>query len=68
MFLSTELDRYAQEVGIEQLNVSPVKVAKGVLEKYSSTIDTQARLAINHMKTLDLKIGPNYLHDIIDAI
>ena len=67
MFLSTELDRYAQELGID-LNVSPVKVAKGVLEKYSSTIDTQARLAINHMKTLDLKIGSNYLHDIIDAI
>ena len=67
MFLSTELDRYAQEVGIE-LNVSAVKVAKAVLEKYSNTIDTQARLAIEHMKTLDLKIGSNYLHDIIDAI
>ena len=67
MFLSTELDRYAQEVGIE-LNVSAVKVAKGVLEKYSNTIDTQARLAIEHMKMLDLKIGSNYLHDIIDAI
>jgi hypothetical protein len=67
MFLSNELDRYAQEVGIE-LNVSVVKVAKGMLQKYSNTIDSQARLAIKHMKTLELKIGPNYLHDIIDAI
>ena len=67
MFLSTELGRYAQEVGIE-LNVSAVKVAKGMLERYDNTIDAQARLAIKHMKTLDLKIGPNYLHDIIDAI
>jgi len=68
MFLSTELDRYAHEVGIEQLNVSAVKLAKGKLEKYSNTIDAQARLAIKHMKTLDLEIGPNYLHDIIDSI
>lgn len=68
MFLSTELDKYAQEVGIEQLNVSAAKVAKGMLEKYSNTIDAQARLAIKHMKTLELEIGPNYLHDIIDSI
>ena len=67
MFLSTELDRYAQEVGIE-LNVSMAKLAKGVLEEYSNTINAQARLAIKQMKTLELKIGPNYLHDIIDAI
>lgn len=67
LFLSTELGRYAQEFRIE-LNVSAAKVAKDRLEKYSNTIDAQASLAIKHMKTLELKIGPNYLHDIIDSI
>ncbi len=67
LFLSSELGRYAQEAGIE-LNVSAVKVAKGKLQKYSNAVDSEARLAIKHTKRLELKIGPNYLHDIIDSI
>jgi hypothetical protein len=67
LFLSSELGRYAQEAGIE-LNVSVVKVAKGKLQKYSNAVDSEARLAIKHTKRLELKIGPNYSHDIIDSI
>jgi hypothetical protein len=67
LFLSSELGRYAQEAGIE-LNVSAVKVAKDKLQKYSNAVDSEARLAIKHTKRLELKIGPNYLHDIIDSI
>ena len=67
LFLSSELGRYAQEAGIE-LNVSAVKVAKEKLQKYSNAVDSEARLAIKHTKRLELKIGPNYLHDIIDSI
>jgi hypothetical protein len=67
LFLSSELGRYAHEEGIE-LDVSAVKAAKGKLQKYSNTVDSEARLAIKHTKRLELKIGPNYFHDIIDSI
>jgi hypothetical protein len=67
LFLSSELGRYAQDAGIE-LNVSDLKVAKGKLQKYSNAVDSEARLATKHTKRLELKIGPNYFHDIIDSI
>ncbi len=67
LFLSTELSRYAHEAGVE-LNVSAVKVAKSKLHKYSNAVDSEAKLAIKRTKRLELKIGPNYLHDIIDSI
>jgi hypothetical protein len=67
LFLSGELGRYAQDAGIK-LNVSDLKVAKGKLQKYSNAVDSEARLAIKHTKRLELKIGPNYFHDIIDSI
>ena len=67
LFISSELDRYAQEAGI-QLNISALKVAKSQLQKYSNTVDSSAMLAIEHTKRLELKIGPNYFHDIIDSI
>ncbi|MDQ3852735.1 MAG: hypothetical protein M3299_07875 [Thermoproteota archaeon] len=67
LFLSSELGRYAQQAGIE-LNVSSVKVAKSKLQKYSNAVDSEVRLAIKHTKRLELKIGPNYFHDIIDSI
>lgn len=67
LFLASELGRHAEEAGIE-LNISAVKVAKGKLQKYSNAVDSEARLAINHTRRLELKIGPNYLHDIIDSI
>lgn len=67
LFVSSELGGYAQEAGI-QLNVSAVKVAKSKLQKYSNAVDSGARLAVEHTKRLNLKIGPNYFHDILDSI
>jgi hypothetical protein len=67
LFLSDELDRYAKEAGIE-LNVSGVKVAKDKLRGYGNAVDSEARLAIKHTKRLELNIGPNYFHDVIDSI
>lgn len=67
LFLSDELGRYAKEAGIE-LNVSAVKVAKDKLRGYGNAVDSEARLAIKHTKRLELNIGPNYFHDVIDSI
>jgi hypothetical protein len=39
-----------------------------MLRRYSNIVDSEARLAIEHTKRLELKIGPNYFHDIIDSI
>jgi DNA-binding transcriptional regulator LsrR (DeoR family) len=68
LFLSNELETYAKEAGIELLNVSAVRVAKEKLRRYRNAVDSEARLAIKHTKRLELKIGPNYFHDIIDSI
>jgi hypothetical protein len=67
LFLSDELGKYAKEAGIE-LNISAVKVAKDNLRRYRNSVDSEARIAIKHTKRLELNVGPNYFHDIIDSI
>ena len=67
LFLSGELGKYAKEAGVE-LNVSAVKVAKDNLRRYRNSVDSEARVAIKHTKRLELNVGPNYFHDIIDSI
>jgi hypothetical protein len=68
LFLSSELGRYAEEAGID-LNVSVANnIGKDRLQKYSNAVDSEARSAIKHIKRLELKVGPNYFHDIIDSI
>ena len=67
LFLTDELGRYAEEAQIE-LNVSAANIAKGKLRRYSKAIEAEAKTAIKNRKRLELKIGPNYLHDIIDSI
>jgi hypothetical protein len=67
LFLTSELGKYAEEVGIE-LNASASDIRNDKLQKYRDAIDSEARSAIKHTKKLELKIGPNYLHDIIDSI
>ena len=68
LFLSNELETYAKEAGIELLNVSAVRVAKEKLRRYRNAVDSEVKLAIKHTKRLELNIGPNYFHDIIDSI
>ena len=67
LFLTDELGRYAEEAQIE-LNVSAANIAKAKLRRYSKAIEAEAKTAIKNRKRLELKIGPNYLHDIIDSI
>jgi hypothetical protein len=67
IFQSSELVTYAQQAGIE-LNISAVQITKGKLQKYGKAVDFESESAIKHTKRLELKVGPNYLHDIIDSI
>jgi hypothetical protein len=43
-------------------------VGNAEFHKYDSMIDTAAKSAIRNMKEIKLKVGPNYLHDILDSI
>jgi hypothetical protein len=65
--LSSELGNYAKEVGIN-MSISAPKITKDKLQKYSNAIESEARSAIKHIKKLELEVGPNYFHDIIDSI
>ena len=65
--LSSELESYAKEVGID-MSISAPKITKDKLQKYNNAIESEARLAIKHIKMLELEVGPNYFHDIIDSI
>jgi hypothetical protein len=67
-FMSSELVTYSQDIEINLHESDMSARAKDRLEKYSSIIDSEAKLAINRMKKIDLKVGPNYLHDILDSI
>jgi hypothetical protein len=67
VFLSSELFTYAQQAETE-LNISAVHLTKRRLQGYEKTIDFETKSAIKNTKRLELKVGPNYLHDIIDSI
>lgn len=67
VFMTSELVRYAEDAGIE-LDLTDARVTRAKLRKYSSTIDSEAKAAIKHTKRLELNVGPNYLHEIIDSI
>ncbi len=41
-------------------------ISKSKFQKYNSMIDAAAKLSIKKMKKL--KVGPNYLHDILDSV
>ncbi len=65
--LSDELSNYSKDVGIE-LRIGPLNIPETKLDHYNDRIESEVRSAMEYMKKLDLKVGPNYLHDIIDAI
>ena len=68
VFMSSELVTYAQDAGIE-LDLRAASITgKDKLQKYNNTIDSEAKVAIKRTKRVELKVGPNYLHDIIDSI
>jgi hypothetical protein len=36
--------------------------------KHNKAIQTMTKFALKNIKTISFKIGPNYLHDILDAV
>jgi hypothetical protein len=68
IFMSNELVTYARDIGINLHSSIASTAAEVELQKYSGIIESQAKVAIKHTKKLDLNVGPNYLHDIIDSI
>ena len=68
IFMSTEIVTYAQETGIA-LDISDMSMTlQNKLQRFRDKIDSEAKAAINHTKKVELTVGPNYLHDIIDSI
>lgn len=69
IFMSNELVTHAQDAGIE-LDLSTASITEAdKLHRYSSSIiESEAKVSIKHTKRLELDVGPNYLHDIIDSI
>lgn len=68
IFMSNELISFAEDAKIE-LDLSSARItAENKIQKYSSIIESEAKAGIKHTKRLDLEVGPNYLHDIIDSI
>jgi hypothetical protein len=75
MLLTDEIQQAAKVFGLEEkllsidnLIVSTVFKKKDYYRKHLRKVDVLSKKAMKNMKTISLKVGPNYLHDIIDAI
>jgi hypothetical protein len=70
LFMSEELISYAQVVGIQEQEIlsETIQAKEDFFRKYSRIIESEAKVAIKRTKRLDLEVGPNYLHDVIDSI
>jgi hypothetical protein len=76
MFMSDELNITASALGMKDSDIQAIQSTNGkhfVADDYAQllkTIDLRDIVdrSIKSMKHLDLEIGPNYLHDIMDAI
>src|SRR4051812_38149658 len=78
MVLTDSIYHNAKDTGLEdKINscytsidtlIKDMAFKKEEYEKYENKIDVLSKAAIANMKTISLKIGPNYLHDIIDSI
>ena len=75
MLLTDEIQQAAKIFGLEEklksvdnLTVKTAFKKKDHYREYLGKADILSRKAMKNMKTISLKIGPNYLHDIIDAI
>jgi hypothetical protein len=75
MLLTDGMYHDAKNVGLEDkiMSIDDLVTKKMMFkrheyERYERTIDTLSKAAVKNMKTISLKVGPNYLHDIIDSI
>jgi hypothetical protein len=78
---SNTYDYFAAELGIQKdklLLLQPMEqipkidilatFTKKDYAKHSKAIETMTKFALKNIKTISFKIGPNYLHDILDAV
>jgi hypothetical protein len=74
MLLTDSIYHHAKDIGLEEDKTAIDALIKDMTfkreeyEKYEKKIDALSKATIKNMKTISLKIGPNYLHDIIDSI
>jgi hypothetical protein len=74
MLLTDSIYHNTKEIGLEDKTTSIDALVKEMTfkieeyEKYENKIEALSKAAIKNMKIISLKIGPNYLHDIIDSI
>ncbi|MFL6524611.1 MAG: hypothetical protein ACJ70Q_00530 [Nitrososphaera sp.] len=65
--VSDELSKFAEKAGIA-LDITIARASESILQRYSDAIYSEVKSAIKHTKRLQLEVGPNYLHDIIDSV
>lgn len=76
MFMSDELYTDAKTLGLKEAHLTEIDSTSRKSfdsDKYAQlmkTIDLEGVIgnALKSMKTIDLEVGPNYLHDILDSI
>jgi hypothetical protein len=76
MLLTDGIYHDAKSVGLEDkitsiddlINTNMIMFKKQEYKKYERKIDMLSKDAVKNMKTISLKVGSNYLHDIIDSI
>lgn len=76
MFMSDELYTNAKNLGLKEAHLTEINSTSRTsfdADKYAQlmkTIDLEDVIgnALRSMKTIDLEVGPNYLHDILDSI
>lgn len=71
MFLLGEMGLYDAQSGLKhkvQSMQEAAKVGKAEFQKYGRVVDVAAKAAIRNAKDLKLKVGPDYLHDILDSV
>ena len=76
MFMSDELYTNAKTLGLKDAHLTEIESTSRTsfdADKYAQlmkTIDLEDIIgnALKSMKTIDLEVGPNYLHDILDSV
>jgi hypothetical protein len=75
MLLTDEIQHTAKVLGLDEklLSIdnflgSGMVFKKNEYKKHLRKVDILSKKAMKNMRTISLKVGPNYLHDIIDAI
>jgi hypothetical protein len=68
IFLSDELGKFADKAGMALGDIPIANISESALQRYKDAIDSEVKSAIERTKRLQLEVGPNYLHDIIDSL